>query len=53
MVATGIGGYWVRLVSGLVMAGSIVLNILVGKGTVRENFRKIKEKQSFRKQTTP
>jgi simple sugar transport system permease protein len=53
VVATGIGGYWVRLVSGLVMAGSIIINILVGKGTGREKLKKIKEKQSFKKQTTP
>ena len=53
VVATGIGGYWVRLVSGLVMAGSIVLNILVGKGTAKSKFHKIKEKQSFKKKTTP
>ncbi len=32
VVATGIGGYWTQLVSGLVMAGSVVLNIVIGEG---------------------
>jgi simple sugar transport system permease protein len=30
VVATGIGGYWVQLVEGLVMAGSVILNVLLG-----------------------
>jgi simple sugar transport system permease protein len=30
VVATGIGGYWVQLVEGLVMAGSVVLNVVIG-----------------------
>jgi simple sugar transport system permease protein len=32
VVATGIGGYWTSLVSGLVMGASVVLNILIGEG---------------------
>jgi simple sugar transport system permease protein len=32
VVATGIGGYWTRLVSGLVMAASVVLNVVIGEG---------------------
>jgi simple sugar transport system permease protein len=33
VVATGIGGFWVRIVEGLVMAGSVILNIFIkGKG---------------------
>ncbi len=33
VVATGIGGYWVQLVEGLVMAASIVLNVIIaGEG---------------------
>ncbi len=32
VVATGIGGYWTALVSGLVMGASVVLNILIGEG---------------------
>jgi simple sugar transport system permease protein len=31
VVATGIGGYWVQLVEGLVMAGSVILNVLIGE----------------------
>ena len=49
VVATGGGGYWVRLVSGLVMAGSIILNILVGKENAQEAIKKVKERQSFSK----
>jgi len=29
IVATGIGAYWVRIVTGIVMAGSVILNILI------------------------
>jgi simple sugar transport system permease protein len=32
VVATGIGGYWTQLVSGLVMGASVVLNIVIGDG---------------------
>jgi len=31
VVATGIGGYWVQLVEGLVMAAVVVLNVLIGE----------------------
>jgi simple sugar transport system permease protein len=34
VVATGIGGYWTQLVSGLVMAASVVLNIMIGEGHI-------------------
>jgi len=30
VVATGIGGYWVQLVEGLVMAASVILNVVIG-----------------------
>jgi simple sugar transport system permease protein len=30
VVATGIGGYWVQLVEGLVMAASVILNVMIG-----------------------
>jgi simple sugar transport system permease protein len=30
VVATGIGGYWVQLVEGLVMAVVVVLNVVIG-----------------------
>jgi simple sugar transport system permease protein len=36
VVASGIGGYWVQLVEGLVMAGSVVLNIVIGEGSFRK-----------------
>lgn len=32
VVATGIGGYWTALVTGVVMGASMVLNILIGEG---------------------
>ncbi len=48
VVATGIGGYWTQLVSGLVMAGSITLNIFLGGESLRESIRKIAARQSFK-----
>jgi len=30
VVATGIGGYWVQLVEGLVMAASVIINVVIG-----------------------
>jgi simple sugar transport system permease protein len=34
VVASGIGGFWTQLVSGLVMAASMVLNIAIGEGRI-------------------
>jgi hypothetical protein len=34
IVATTISGYWVQLVEGVVMAASMVLNIVLGEGNV-------------------
>ena len=34
VVATGINGFWVQLVTGLVMGGSVVLNIVIGEGRI-------------------
>ena len=34
VVATGIGGYWVQLVEGAVMAASMVLNVMLGDGGI-------------------
>ena len=34
VVATGIGGYWVHMVEGLVMAASIVLNVVIEEGGI-------------------
>jgi len=34
VVASGIGGYWVQLVEGLVMAASVILNVVIGEGGV-------------------
>jgi simple sugar transport system permease protein len=31
VVATGIGGYWVQLVEGLVMAASVIINVVIGE----------------------
>lgn len=37
VVATGIGGYWVRLITGLVMGGSVTLNIILEQaGEIKE-----------------
>lgn len=43
VVATGIGGYWVRLTEGLVMWGSMFLNTVLkgGKGTFNQKLKKI------------
>lgn len=35
VVATGISGFWVQLVEGLVMGASVVLNILIGEGRLK------------------
>jgi len=48
VVATGVGGYWVRLVSGLVMVFSIILNIFVTEGTAGDKIKKLKEKQNVK-----
>ena len=40
VVASGIGGYWTRLVTGLVMAASVSLNIILNK----EKGERLKEK---------
>ena len=34
VVASGIGGYWVQLVEGLVMAASVTLNVTIGEGNI-------------------
>ena len=34
VVATTISGYWVQLIEGLVMGGSVVLNIVIGEGHI-------------------
>ena len=34
VVATTISGYWVQLIEGLVMGGSVVLNIIIGEGHI-------------------
>jgi simple sugar transport system permease protein len=34
VVASGIGGYWVKLVEGLIMAGSITLNAVIEDGRI-------------------
>ncbi len=34
VVASGIGGYWVQLVEGVVMAASVSLNIVIGEGNM-------------------
>jgi simple sugar transport system permease protein len=39
VVATGIGGYWVQLVEGLVMAAVVILNVTIGGEGVSKMFR--------------
>ena len=34
VVATTISGYWVQLIEGLVMGGSVILNIIIGEGHI-------------------
>ena len=43
VVASGIGGYWTRLVTGLVMAASVSLNIILNREKGEELKEKIKE----------
>jgi simple sugar transport system permease protein len=43
VVASGIGGYWTRLVTGLVMAASVSLNIILNREQVEGIKEKIKE----------
>ena len=43
VVASGIGGYWTRLVTGLVMAASVSLNIILNREQVEGIKGKIKE----------
>jgi len=35
VVASGIGGYWTQAVEGLVMAASVVINIVIGEGRIQ------------------
>jgi simple sugar transport system permease protein len=41
VVATGISGYWVQLVEGMVMAASVVLNIVIEKGGIARFARRL------------
>jgi len=43
VVASGIGGYWTRLVTGLVMAISVILNIIFGTSKDKKIKEKIKD----------
>jgi simple sugar transport system permease protein len=43
VVASGIGGYWTRLVTGLVMAASVSLNIILNREQVEGIKEKIKD----------
>ncbi len=47
VVATGIGGYWTALVSGLVMGASVVLNILIGEGRFATLTKRIRTWSAF------
>jgi simple sugar transport system permease protein len=49
VVASGIGGYWVRLVSGLVMAFSIILNISFKNKNIGEKWNKMLRNQAEKK----
>jgi len=48
VVATGIGGYWTRLVTGLVMGASVVLNILIDESNPK-NIIKVLKRSVFNK----
>jgi simple sugar transport system permease protein len=41
VVATGIGGYWVQLVEGLVMAASVILNVVLSEGGMTRLARRV------------
>lgn len=43
VVASGIGGYWTRLVTGLVMAISVILNVVFGTSKDKKVKEKIKD----------
>ena len=43
VVASGIGGYWTRLVTGLVMAISVILNTMLGTSKEKKVKEKIKD----------
>jgi len=42
VVATGVSGFWVQLVQGLVMGGSIVLNTLISDGRISVLFDRLR-----------
>ena len=42
VVASGIGGYWTRLVSGLVMGASVTLNVVLGETKEKRFIEKLK-----------
>ena len=42
VVATTISGYWVQLIEGLVMGGSVVLNIIIGEGHIATSYNRIR-----------
>ena len=42
VVATTISGYWVQLIEGLVMAASVVLNIIIDKGHIAKFYTRIR-----------
>ena len=42
VVATTISGYWVQLIEGLVMGGSVVLNIVIGEGHIATSYNRIR-----------
>ena len=43
VVASGIGGYWTRLVEGLVMGASVVLNILIDEGNPKNAIKSLRK----------
>lgn len=48
VVASGIGGYWTRLVTGLVMAISVILNVVFGTSKDKKVKEKIKDTVFFK-----
>ncbi len=42
VVATTISGYWVKLIEGLVMGASVVLNIVLGEGHITEYSKRVR-----------
>jgi simple sugar transport system permease protein len=53
VVASGIGGYWVQLVEGMVMAASVTLNIIIGENRIGKLSNRIRHWVAPARSNTP